>query len=183
MSAHFQDHGFILRRIRYSESSLILWWLTREHGILKTMAKGALRPKQPFFGKTDLFYECDLTFLKSSKSQVSTLIEVGVIDLHSGFRNDYGKVLALNYFGELVTALAEGEAPIPELHRFFAKAIQHLKDHQLSWKLIDRFERVTFQALGLDDGQTALDELRDKWLSTRSKSYGLLQRELARNKA
>lgn len=181
MLSHSQDHGFILRRIRYSETSLILWWLTRDHGLLKTMAKGALRPKQAFFGKTDLFYECDFTFRKSPRAQISTLLEISLTDLHSGSRTDYIKILALNYFGELITSLAEGEAPVPELHELFSKAIRHLQDHDLSRKLVERFERRTFQSLGLDDGTTPLATLRDKWLSSRAKSYGLLQRELNRS--
>jgi len=182
MISHSQDHGFILRRIRFSETSLILWWLTQNHGVIRTMAKGALRPRQALFGKTDLFYECDLSFRKNPKSQLAALIEVGLVDMHADAREDYAKILALNYFGELITSLSEAEASVPELYDLFSKAIHFLKDHALSRKLIDRFERRTFQILGLDDGTAPLVMLREKWLPTHAKSYGLLQREFNRHK-
>jgi DNA repair protein RecO (recombination protein O) len=50
-----EDSGIILRRLPYSETSYILSWLTERHGLIRTLAKGAARPKQPLYGKTDLF--------------------------------------------------------------------------------------------------------------------------------
>ena len=48
-------NGIVLRRLRFSDSSLIITWLTDTHGRLKTMAKGALRQKSPFAGKLDRY--------------------------------------------------------------------------------------------------------------------------------
>jgi len=44
---------------------LIVQWLTPEFGRITTVAKGARRPKSPFLGKLDLFYEADFTFSRS----------------------------------------------------------------------------------------------------------------------
>ena len=49
--------GTIIRRIPLTESSMIVTWCTKDHGLLKTVAKGARRPKSQFSGKLDLFYE------------------------------------------------------------------------------------------------------------------------------
>ena len=50
-------HGIILRTRPLTETSLIVHWLTADHGRLSTVAKGAKRPKSPFRGKLDLFFE------------------------------------------------------------------------------------------------------------------------------
>jgi DNA repair protein RecO (recombination protein O) len=48
-------HGIVIRLTKLTETSLIVHWCTREAGLLKTVAKGARRPKSPFAGKLDLF--------------------------------------------------------------------------------------------------------------------------------
>ena len=58
--------GIVLRKQPVTESSLIVTWFTREHGKLKTLAKGARRPKGPFQGKIDLFTGTRLYFYQAS---------------------------------------------------------------------------------------------------------------------
>ena len=48
-------NGILLRRIRYSDTSLILTWFTDLHGKIKAMAKGALRQKSAFAGKLTIY--------------------------------------------------------------------------------------------------------------------------------
>ena len=57
--------GLVLRVHPLTETSLIIRWLTREHGRIATVAKGARRPKSPFRGKIVLFYLADFTFSRS----------------------------------------------------------------------------------------------------------------------
>ena len=47
--------AILMRKIRFSDTTLIVEWLTEDFGRLKTIAKGALRPKSTFAGKLDLF--------------------------------------------------------------------------------------------------------------------------------
>ncbi|MEO6789128.1 MAG: recombination protein O N-terminal domain-containing protein, partial [Chthoniobacteraceae bacterium] len=49
--------AILLRKTRFSETSLIVTWFTRDCGRLKTIVKGALRPKSRFAGVLDLFYD------------------------------------------------------------------------------------------------------------------------------
>lgn len=71
-----QTQGIIIRCIRYSETSLIVHWITEDHGRLSTMARGALRNKSAFKGKLDLFNHCLLAFKRSSRSTLHTLQEI-----------------------------------------------------------------------------------------------------------
>src|SRR5436309_11535227 len=65
--------AIVLRVRPVTESSLIVTWFTREFGKLKTMAKGARRPKSPFRGKIDLFYRDEIIFLRSRRSDLHLL--------------------------------------------------------------------------------------------------------------
>src|ERR1700737_2354947 len=97
-------NGIILRRVRYSDTSLIITWLTDRHGRLRTMAKGALRQKSPFAGKLDLFFHCDLMLSLSRKSDLHMLQEVSIRTTFGQIRTDYLKTSAAPYFVDLLEA-------------------------------------------------------------------------------
>ncbi len=70
--------GIILRTRPFKETSLIVHWLTPNSGRVATIARGARRPKSPFLGKLDLFYEADFSFSRSLHSDLHVLREIGL---------------------------------------------------------------------------------------------------------
>ena len=70
--------GTIIRRIPLTESSMIVTWCTKDHGLLKTVAKGARRPKSQFSGKLDLFYEAEFEIIRSKKTDLHNLKEIKI---------------------------------------------------------------------------------------------------------
>ena len=108
-------NGILLRRIRYSDTSLILTWFTDLRGKIKTMAKGAFRPKSGFAGKLDLFFHCDLLLSFSGRTELHLLREVSIKTGFEGIRKDYLKTSAASYFVELVEKVTELDNPAPEL--------------------------------------------------------------------
>jgi DNA repair protein RecO (recombination protein O) len=54
--------AIVLRRTDFRESSRIVVCLTRDHGRLAGLAKGAHRPDSPFLGRIDFLNEVDATF-------------------------------------------------------------------------------------------------------------------------
>ena len=106
-------HAILLRRTRFSETSLIVSWFSQEQGKLKTVAKGALRSKSGFAGKLDLFFQCELSISWSRRSELHSLREVVLIEPFAGIRSDYRNTLAAGYFLELVEETTEPEHPEP----------------------------------------------------------------------
>src|SRR5688572_30111926 len=72
--------AILLRKTRFSDTSLIITWLSLEHGKVKTIAKGALRAKSRFSGTLDLFFTCEIAIARSQKSELHTLREAVLID-------------------------------------------------------------------------------------------------------
>src|SRR5678816_84142 len=89
--------GIILRTRPLTETSLIVHWLTPEQGRIAVVAKGARRPKSPFAGKLDLFYEGDFSFSRSRKSDLHNLREVTLLVLHRRLREDLACLNAATY--------------------------------------------------------------------------------------
>ena len=107
--------GLVLRLYPFTETSLIVHWLTREHGRIATIAKGARRPKSAFRGKIDLFFLCDLLFVRSRKSELHTLKETTLIDSHAALRTDLAALQRVSYAATLITQTTEADTPVPEL--------------------------------------------------------------------
>jgi DNA repair protein RecO (recombination protein O) len=119
-------HGIILRTRRFTETSLIVQWLTPDCGRLSTLGKGALRPKSPFRGKLDLFYEADFSFARSRRSDLHVLREVRLRETHAALRREMASLKQASYGAALIEQTTEKETPLPavfELMRGFLGAI------------------------------------------------------------
>jgi len=111
--------GLVLRTRPLTETSLIVHWLTAEHGRLATVAKGAHRPKSPFRGKLDLFFLAELVFVRSRRSELHVLREVTVRDTHASLRTDLASLQRAAYGVQLVELLTESDTPLPGLFQLF----------------------------------------------------------------
>ena len=83
-----KSEGIIIRLTKLTETSLIVHWCTRDHGLIKTVAKGGRRAKGAFAGKLDLFFEAELNWVRSRKSELHTLSEIAVLDYRENIRKE-----------------------------------------------------------------------------------------------
>ena len=141
--------AILLRKIKFSETTLIVEWLTEDHGKLKTMAKGARRPKSPFAGKLDLFFEAEIQFVKSRSGDLHTLKEVVLKETHEGLRLNYQRVQLAAYFVELLELTTEADHPTPELFDLMQRALGHLQDKPASKRALLHFESELVRLLGI----------------------------------
>ena len=121
-----QTHGLILRTRPFTETSLIVEWLTPQFGRIRTVAKGARRSKSPFRGKLDLFYEADLSFSRSRRSELHTLCEVGLRDPHAALRGELAYVQQASYGAALIEQTTETGTPLPEIFKLMQSFLNHL---------------------------------------------------------
>ena len=154
-------NGVLLRRIRYSDTSLILTWFTDLHGKIKAIAKGALRPNSAFAGKLDLFFHCDLLLSFSSKTELHGLREVSIKATFEQIRTDYLKTSAASYFVELVEEVTELDHPAPEIYRLLLRALGYLDRQNPDTRGVLFFESELCKCLRLytPDMHSAADKL------------------------
>jgi len=143
--------GILIRLTRLTETSLIVTWCTEEHGLIKTVAKGARRPKSKFTGKLDLFYSADLDWVKNKndKSELHHLHDVAVRDYRQELRKNYNKLQLASYFTKLIENVAEKDSPIPDLYNLLERGLNYLSDKQANKKAMLHFESQLAELLGL----------------------------------
>jgi DNA repair protein RecO (recombination protein O) len=141
--------AILLRKIKLSETSLIITWLTEQHGKLKTVAKGARQAKSRFAGRLDLFFECDMQFSRSRKSDLHALREAELRETYDGLRLEYPRVVLASYFVELIEMVTEAEHAVPELFDLLRRALAHLNEHPASRRALEHFENELVRLLGI----------------------------------
>lgn len=139
--------GIILRTRLLTDTSLIVHWLTPAFGRLATVAKGARRPKSPFAGKLDLFYLADLSFVRSRRSELHLLREVGLRETHPALRRDLTLLRQASYAAALIEQTTETETPLPALFALLRDWLANLQAGGLPG--VFAFELKLLDELGL----------------------------------
>lgn len=121
-----RTEGIIVRTRLLTESSLIVQWFTADAGRLSTVARGARRPKSPFRGKLDLFHEADLSFRRSTRSDLHALSEVAVRQTYPTLRTDWRRLQQAAYAVALIECSTETDTPLPETWLLFRNHLVQL---------------------------------------------------------
>lgn len=141
--------GILIRKTPLTDTSLIVHWCTREHGLIRTAARGARRPGSPFAGKLDLFYSAEIEWTPSKRSDLHALRESHVTHFRQGLQESWPRVLCASYFVKLIEVVAEAETPIGSLHDLLRRALDYLTTHDPTLKAVLHFERELALDLGI----------------------------------
>ncbi len=113
------DPCICLRRLDYSETSQILMLLSRSHGIVRVMAKGAHRRTKAgasrFDGGIDLLDLGQGVFSLDTSRELALLTDWKLEDGHTGLRRGLRALYLGLYAAELVSVLIEEHDPHPEV--------------------------------------------------------------------
>ncbi|MDX2081790.1 MAG: DNA repair protein RecO [Terrimicrobiaceae bacterium] len=144
-----QTEAILIRRLQWSDTSLITIWLTRDHGKIRLLARAARRPSSPFAGKLDLFYRAEVGFSTSAKTSLHTLREVRLIEPFDAAAVPCGNVFLCGYFAELVDLCTESGHASPDIYSLLARAVGHLREKTASARALGYFEEELCRVLGI----------------------------------
>ena len=143
--------AILLRKRKLSDTSLIISWCTHSLGCIQTVAKGARRPKSPFAGKLDLFFEAEIQIARSRKSELHTLREVALTNPFGGIRERYARMQAASYFVELIELCTESDHDEPQLFALLKRAFGFLSAKDPTLRAISHFETELARIAGVHD--------------------------------
>jgi DNA repair protein RecO (recombination protein O) len=155
--------AILLRKTPWSETSLIVAWLTERFGTVRTVARGARRPKSPFAGTLDLFYGADISFSINNKGDLHTLREVSLKTVFDVSEAGSAGFYLASYFGELAGIAAPPMHPAPEIFDLLQRGINFVQRAPVTLKALNHFETELCRVLGVHDPEgkvPAIDALR-----------------------
>jgi DNA repair protein RecO (recombination protein O) len=124
------DPCICLRKVEYSETSQILWLLTREHGLQRLIAKGAHRRTKAgasrFDGGIDLLDRGHAVFTHDPQRDLGTLCEWKLIEGNLDLRKNLRRLYLALYAAELVCNVIEENDPQPDMYDALAASLPEL---------------------------------------------------------
>ena len=110
--------GIVLRRIKYSETSLIISVYTKEFGKVCLIAKGARNPKSIFVGSLEPATYLSMIYYHKNNRELQLLSEAGPICGNSSILKSIRKVAVAFAIVNLVdSVVSESESARPERRR------------------------------------------------------------------
>jgi DNA repair protein RecO (recombination protein O) len=143
--------AILLRKRKFSDTSLIVSWCTESLGCIQTVAKGARRAKSPFAGKLDLFFEAEISIISSRKSNLHTLAEVVLKNPFGDIRTNYRRMQTAAYFVELIEICTERDHREPELFALLRRAFGYLDANNPNTRAVAHFETELARVAGVYD--------------------------------
>jgi len=118
-----EDRALVLRRFAFAETSLIVHLLTRQHGLVHGIAKGAYRPRSRLYGWIDLFDTLSVGWSTSRGGGLVLIRDGGIDTRRRGVTRDLDRYRA--GLGILELAALGARAGRPE-KRLFDLCASHL---------------------------------------------------------
>ncbi|MGU7772462.1 DNA repair protein RecO [Burkholderia sp. MR1-5-21] len=139
-----EQPAFVLHSYPYRETSLIVDVLTRDHGRLALVAKGAKRPHSALRGVLQTFQPLLLSW--SGKSEVRTLTGAEWVGGMLPLAGD--ALLCGFYVNELLVKFCAREDPQPPLFNHYVVTLTRLAHGEPAVQVLRSFERVLLRETG-----------------------------------
>src|SRR5258705_8566635 len=124
----YRDRAVVLRQHKLGEADRIVTLLTRDHGLVRAVAKGVRRTRSKFGARLEPFAHIDVQLHPGRNLDIVT--QVQAIDAFAtDIVSDYGRYTSACAVLETAERLAgEERAPVPALHRLTVAALRAVAD-------------------------------------------------------
>lgn len=146
--------GLVLRTHAVTDSSLLVHWLTAHAGRIKTVAKGARRPKSPFLGRLELFQVDELSFRRARSGELHLLDEAVAVETFPCLRTDYTALCQAAYAGAFVEQMTETDTPLDEVYQLMIDWLRRVSLGPARPRMVYAFELRLLDLLGLGADST-----------------------------
>lgn len=129
--------AFVLRRVRWSDSSLILTLYSLDFGRVSAMVRGALRPKSNFLGRIELFSQGEFQLVRREGRELDTATEVSVISHNHILRTEFRAFAGAGLFTEwLLSVVSFGNEPSGPVYRLTEQVFGLLEAGAPPWPVV-----------------------------------------------
>lgn len=144
-----KDVGTILRLYPLGEHGLIVCWCTARHGLIRTAARNARKPGSDFYGRIDLFLECELLYRPDERGGLSSLSSVALLNPRLPLRRNLNRLRLASYMTALISATVEEGHEEGSWHALLSPALDYVAEGVPRPAVLQRFEQRMAELHGL----------------------------------
>ena len=152
----YRDRAVVLRQHKLGEADRIVTLLTRDHGLVRAVAKGVRRTRSKFGARLEPFAHIDVQLHPGRNLDIVT--QVQAIDAFAtGIVSDYGRYTSACAVLETAERVAgEERAPMPQLHRLTVGALRAVAEGSRPRELV--LDAYLLRAMAIAGWAPALTE-------------------------
>ena len=143
-----RDEVFVLKRIPFRETSLIVTVFGREEGKIKVLVKGVRKEKNPLTAHYEPFTHLTLVYYEKLKSDIHLGSETVVINSNSFLRERLDRFSYASYMTELVDVLFGAHDPHSDVFDLLASGFRSFQNAPPN-RVARIFEFKLFEKAGL----------------------------------
>jgi DNA repair protein RecO len=144
------DSAIVIRQWDFSETSQTVSMFTRDHGIIRGLAKGARREKGSFSGGLDVLTGGQVVAIVKPGRDLATLTAWQVQQMYPAVRTNLAANRAALYMADLIHHMIIDHDPHPAVFDCFAAALQQLSaEHEIEAALL-RFQWLLLRECGYE---------------------------------
>lgn len=118
--------GLLLRKVSFSESSLIFKAFTREAGVVTFMAKGAKRANSRYRGILDYFNLLQFVYSDHAKSDIQVVREASLLEAYTAIKEDWERQALANVLLEIVLRYMQEGGPAEPVYQLLQEKLERL---------------------------------------------------------
>jgi len=118
-----RTEAIVLRGYRVGEADKVVVFLTRDHGKIRGLARGARRLRSRFGGSLEMGSEVELTYFEKEGAELARIDRCDIIRSSFSCSGDPLLASTLGYFAELTDAFAQEREPNEKLYRLVRAAL------------------------------------------------------------
>lgn len=122
------DEAVVLRVWEYSETSQTSALLTREHGLVRAIAKGSRRARAPFSGGLDALTLGEAGLIIKPSSELATMTEWDLREVFRGARGSWGGHVVSVYAADVAGRVVHDREPHPRLFEALTRLLRGVLD-------------------------------------------------------
>lgn len=111
----------------FGEADRYVQFLTRDWGVISTLAKSARKSKRRYVGGLDIFCHNEIN-VRGDVSTRAYLVELTVLNSFTKLRDDLDKILLAGQLVQWVRKLADVATPIPQVYSLLGQTLSVLEN-------------------------------------------------------
>jgi DNA repair protein RecO (recombination protein O) len=121
-----RTEAFVLKAIRFGETSVIYRLFTRDQGVVPVMARGVKRPKSRFGGVLEPFRRLQVTYYSRDNRDIQTLSGAELVTLYPAITESLERLEAGGRWFRLLRAVLPDGAPAVTMFDLVPVALERL---------------------------------------------------------
>lgn len=122
--AQFETESLVLKSYNLAEADRIVVFFTRDHGLVRGVAKGAKRLKSRFGSTLELFSTVNLTFFQKEDRELVSIQQIELLRSSFEVASDPAYLHTFSYIADLLSAFVPPHDPNETLYRMVKACIE-----------------------------------------------------------